>query len=114
MQFARLDCYVVFLVIVTLPSTGWGAEKPKSVPTAWGKPVNGLQAGIRVKPGAPSANSVLELEIVIRNVAPKNVVFRYEAGLYFWGRNEDDVILVRPALSNDVHPAARGAYSQPN
>src|SRR5580698_8107214 len=62
-----------------------GDEKTKTSPPAWGKPVNGLQAGIRVKPSEPQPRSVMELQVVIRNVGKQKAGFGYELALYFWG-----------------------------
>jgi hypothetical protein len=57
----------------------------KAVPTAWGKPVNGLQAGIRIRSSDPGPDAILELSIVIRNVGQKEAELYQSLALYFWG-----------------------------
>jgi hypothetical protein len=100
MQFIRLVCYLAVLAVLAMTPAGEGAEKPKAVPTSWGKPVNGLQAGIRVKPGDPSAGAVLDLQVVIRNIGPKKVAFAHEvAPASFWGANEKGVVSIRAAYA---------------
>ncbi len=89
---------VVFISILGLAPMN-GAAKSKAPPTAWGKPVNGLQAGIRVKPSDPLPGSILELQVVIRNVGPEKAAFGYELALYFWGEEDDGVIVARPAFA---------------
>lgn len=45
---------------------------PKSpLPTAWGKPAKGLQAGVRINPAVEIPDAALALEVVIRNVDTK-------------------------------------------
>jgi hypothetical protein len=51
---------------------------PKSpLPTAWGKPAKGLQAGVRINPAVEIADAVVVLEVVIRNVDTKPRTFTH-------------------------------------
>jgi hypothetical protein len=79
----------------------------KTVPTAWGKPVNGLQAGIRIRSSDPGPDAILELSIVIRNVGKKEAVLYQSLALYFWGASDEGVVAARPAF-------AYGGFAQPN
>ena len=64
------------------------------LPTAWGKPVKGLQAGIRVNPAVEMRGAAASLEIVIRTVGEKPVVFTHLL-LGFGGENADGVVTAR-------------------
>jgi hypothetical protein len=103
MRFPALVCFLAALA-VPVPSArektaGKPEAKPKAVPTAWGKPANGLQAGIRLKPSDPLPGSIMEIQIVIRNVGKKKVVFHYSPALYFWGESDDGVVVARSAFA---------------
>jgi hypothetical protein len=68
MRFLALLCC---LATFAVPASSAGEKtegEPKTVPTAWGKPVNGLQAGVRVKLSDPSPGAVLDLQVAIRNI----------------------------------------------
>lgn len=66
-----------------------GPTYPKvPLPTAWGKPVKGLQAGLRINPAVEVAGAALSLEVVVRNVDPKPRTFSH-LQLAFGGRGGD-------------------------
>ncbi len=65
--------------------------------TAWGKPIDGLQAGIRraTASQAASAGTVVEFEVVIRNVQDKGggvISLSYPAGTWYSGKAENGVV----------------------
>src|ERR1700682_1708561 len=71
--------FIIFIIGGVVAATDHPAPNPKGGITAWGKPVNGLQAGIRcpkerhtIAPG-----EVADLEIVIRNVSEEPIEFTY-------------------------------------
>jgi|GEM_PF-3808537 len=75
-----------------------------SASVAWGRPVDGLQAGIRpVTFSQPvSAGPVLEFEMVIRNVQEKGggvISLSYPAGTWYSGKAEKGVVAVSPGGS---------------
>jgi len=74
MRCAGLICWPVLVL--------WAAPVPRAadapqapIPTAWGKPVNGLQAGIRVNPKERIPSAVVVLEVVVRNVSKEVIEF---------------------------------------
>jgi hypothetical protein len=51
---------------------------PKTpLPTAWGKPAGGLQAGVRVNPAVEWPGAAVVVEVVVRNVDAKPRVFNH-------------------------------------
>lgn len=78
MSVVRLACCLV-AALAPLPVT-LAADPPKftSGSPAWGKPVDGLQAGIRVKSDGPrTPTAAAELEVVIRNIGDEVVEFTH-------------------------------------
>jgi hypothetical protein len=65
--------FCLVLVLGTIPVVQATDDPKAPIPTAWGKPVNGLQAGIRVNPSRHAG--ALELEVVVRNVGKEVVEF---------------------------------------
>jgi hypothetical protein len=74
-----------FLIGAVVAATEQPVSPAKECSTAWGKPVHGLQAGVRcpkdrqtIAPGEKA-----ELEIVIRNVSDKPIEFPHLEPSYF-------------------------------
>src|SRR5262249_28832542 len=63
----------------------------KEVPT-WGKPVKGLQAGIRVNPNGHTG--ALDLEVVVRNVGKEVIEFDH-LQLAFGGENSEGTVTAK-------------------
>lgn len=76
-----------------------GGERPD---TAWGKSVDGLQAGIRRVP-APMQNSpgvVAAFEIVLRNIHDCDVIgVSYPATLWYSGKSDKGTVTVGPGTA---------------
>jgi hypothetical protein len=109
MRSATLFSIGLWLFTVAATTTGEDTPPraaPVAVPTAWGKPVDGLQAGIRIRPSDRGPDAARELAIVVRNVGRKESVLYQSLGLYFWGESDDGVVAARPA-------SAYGGYAQP-
>jgi hypothetical protein len=104
-------CWLV-AITVTVGQDRQPPVKPKEAPTAWGKPIDGLQAGLRVKPTDPFPGSIVDLQVVVRNVGQKRANFRYEPALYFRGEDDSGVIVARSAFAYGGF-AARGLYLEP-
>jgi hypothetical protein len=69
------------------------ANDPKApVPTAWGKPVKGLQAGIRIDPDG--RHGARELDVVVRNVGKEAVEFDHPQ-LGFGGENSEGTVTAK-------------------
>ena len=100
----------VVLGLLAAAGTAAGEDKPpaaapKVAATAWGKPVSGLQAGIRVRSSGPGP-AVLELVVVIRNVGQQEALLYEPLGLYFWGESDGGTVAGRPAFNY-------GGFAQP-
>lgn len=66
------------------------ADDPKApIPTAWGKPVKGLQAGIRVHPNGHTG--AVEVDVVVRNVGNGVIEFDH-LQLGFGGENSEGTV----------------------
>jgi predicted NUDIX family NTP pyrophosphohydrolase len=61
---------------------------------AWGKPVGGLQAGIRPAAGERGVSgSVVEYELVVRNIQEHGIVLlSYPEGLWYAGKADEGVV----------------------
>src|SRR5262245_66426775 len=105
MRPAQLITAVVMVVLVLFAivlgasvaaAQGHPVPDPAGGITAWGKPFNGLQAGIR----CPKDKQVLQpgqevvLEVVVRNVSDKPIVFNYLPPTRFWGTAEKSNVAV--------------------
>ncbi len=88
---------VVVLGSTLTAGTLRAGDKDPEIATAWGKPVEGMQAGIRVKPGKPPGDTVVELQVVVRNVGKKKLEFRHTFAMYFWGECDGGVVSVQEA-----------------
>lgn len=100
----------VCLVALAAPTAGERHQHratPEAVPTAWGKPVGGLRAGIRLASGGRGPGAVLRLSIVVRNVGRSEAVLYQSSALYFWGESDGGVVAARPAF-------AYGGFAQPD
>ena len=72
-----------------------GPTYPKApLPTAWGKPARGLQAGVRINPAVEVPGAVLALEVVIRNVDVKPRIFTH-LQVEFGGEGADGCVTGR-------------------
>lgn len=70
---------------------------PKSpLPTAWGKPAQGLQAGVRINPAVEVPDAALVLEVVIRNVDTRPRIFTF-LQLSFSGKSADGCVTAKAA-----------------
>jgi hypothetical protein len=70
--------------------------------TAWGKPVDGLQAGIRptAKPQRVTAGTVAEFEVVVRNIQDRGSVrVGYQEGIWYSGQSKRGVVTISPGGS---------------
>jgi hypothetical protein len=87
-------CFIFCLVLVLRPIPFVrAADDPKTpIPTAWGKPVNGLQAGIRVNPNRHIG--VLDLEVVVRNVGKEVIEFDH-LSLVLAGENSEGTVTAK-------------------
>jgi hypothetical protein len=84
--------FCLVLVLWTAPFVR-AADDPKApIPTAWGKPVNGLQAGIRVSPKGHTGS--LDLEVVVRNIGKKVIEFDH-LQLAFGGENSEGTVTAK-------------------
>jgi len=100
MRSAQLITAVVMVVLAIVLGASVAAAQGHPVPdpaggvTAWGKPSNGLQAGIR----CPKDRQVLQpgqevvLEVVVRNVSDKPIKFDYLPPSRFWGTAEKSTV----------------------
>jgi hypothetical protein len=103
MRSAQLNTDVVIAALVLLAivfgaSVAAAQDHPVPDPaggvTAWGKPSNGLQAGIR----CPKDKQVLQpgqevvLEVVVRNVSDKSIEFNYLPPSRYWGTPEKSTV----------------------
>ncbi|MBP3956092.1 hypothetical protein J8F10_12445 [Gemmata sp. G18] len=85
-------------VVLTCGTPGGGAADPRpggGTATAWGKPVDGLQAGLRpaTKPQRVTSGVVAEFEVVIRNVQDRGaVLLSYPAGTWYSGTADKGVV----------------------
>lgn len=62
--------------------------------TEWGKPENGLQAGVRSSKEKLKPGEEVGLEFVIRNVSSKPVDFSHWPGGQYWGEKENGTVKV--------------------
>ena len=70
-------------------------DKPKApIPTVWGKPVRGLQAGIRANPDEHVSTAVMVLEVVVRNVSKEVIEFNC-LPLAFGGENSEGTMTAK-------------------
>ena len=90
----RQQCWILVGLLAGI-SVAHSADPEVRPTTAWGRPIDGLQAGIRIRSNEPTGDAVLELQVVIRNVARTKRTFRYSPALYFWGEDQDGVVSVR-------------------
>ena len=93
MRCAGLICWPVLVL--------WAAPVPRAadapqapIPTAWGKPVNGLQAGIRVNPKERIPSAVVVLEVVVRNVSKEVIEFDH-LQLGFGGEHSEGTVTAK-------------------
>jgi hypothetical protein len=70
----RLICCLA-LVLWGAPAAPAADDPQTPIPTAWGKPVKGLQAGIRANPKENIPQAVVALELVVRNVSKEVIEF---------------------------------------
>jgi hypothetical protein len=73
------------------------------LPTAWGKPANGVQAGLRLNPNVPYPGATAVLEVVVRNVGNKPVEFTH-LQLEFAGDADAGTAVLKGA----EHPSGMG------
>jgi hypothetical protein len=70
----RLICCLA-LVLWAAPAARAADDQQAPIPTAWGKPVKGLQAGIRVNPKEGIPQALVVVEVVVRNVSKEVIEF---------------------------------------
>jgi hypothetical protein len=85
-------CCLVLALGAALP--GRAAGDPPAPTTAWGKPVEGVQAGIRVGPDGNTGARALDLEVVVRNVG-RGAVELDHLQLAFGGNHADGTVTLR-------------------
>jgi hypothetical protein len=102
MRFAQFITAVVLVLFAIVLGASVAAAQGQRIPdpaggiTGWGKPSNGLQAGIR----CPKDKQVLQpgqevvLEVVVRNVSDKPIEFTYLPSSRFWGTAEKSTVNV--------------------
>lgn len=103
MRSARFTAVMVAFAVLAVV---WGASRAAAQDrsksdaagaiTAWGKPINGLQAGIRCpkdKQILPPGQEVV-LEIVVRNVSDRDIKFVHLPPTQFWGTAEKSTVEV--------------------
>jgi len=94
----------VCILCMVLSNTPFSLAADHPVPdpaggiTAWGKPVNGLQAGLRCPKGrqsiGPKKDDWVDLEIVIRNVSDEPNRFKYLPDVCYIGENKHGTVEV--------------------
>jgi hypothetical protein len=74
--------------------------------TAWGRPVNGLQAGLRCVEGKQivQKGDQVEIEVVVRNVSEGPVEFEYLPPSRTWGTAEKSTVVVTAMYSGHGYP----------
>lgn len=74
------------------------APKSKTSVSAWGKPVGGLQAGIRCEdvPEPVEGGRGIPFEIVVRNVSDRRLPLTRMEGMWYSGDNRDGVVELGP------------------
>jgi hypothetical protein len=99
---------ILSLMLSTFPvsrAADYPAPNPAGGITAWGKPVNGLQAGLRCPKGkqriGPKQDDWVDLEIVIRNVSEDPIRFRYLPGVQHIGNNTHGTVEVNAMYSGN-------------
>jgi hypothetical protein len=100
-----------FLLLLPTSPVVCAADHPLPDPaggvTAWGKPVKGLQAGLRCPKGkqriGPKQEQVT-LELVIRNVSDEAIAFKYLPGVRYWGENKRGTVEVTWLYSGNGRP----------
>jgi hypothetical protein len=85
--------------------------------TAWGKPLDGLQGGIRCPAGKQQLKpgEVRDLEIIVRNVTDKPIEFKYMPDGHFMAHQQDTVASVSAIyLHTGGEPRPYTAHIQPH
>jgi hypothetical protein len=93
MSVVRVACSAV-VALVLVPATVAAPAPMAPASKGWGKPVNGLQAGLRVKPDGASGTAVAMFDVVIRNVSHKEIELSH-LNFTFCGKNADGVVSAR-------------------
>ncbi len=100
-----------------LPATDFAMPDPAGGVTAWGKPLDGLQAGIRCPKDKQQLKpaEVRDLEIVVRNVTNKPIEFKYMPEGHFLAHQDGTVLSVSAAyLHTGGEPRPYTAHIYPN
>src|SRR6201999_2253121 len=79
-------------VLWTTPAVRASDDPKAPIPTAWGKPVKGLQAGIRVNPNGRAG--AMDLDVVVRNVGKEAIEFDH-LQLAFGGENSEGTVTAK-------------------
>jgi hypothetical protein len=90
-----------FLLVLVAALAAGADDHPVPDPaggvTAWGKPMKGLQAGLRcpkTKQIVTPKDEQVDLEVVVRNVSDKAVTFKYLPGVHYWGTSKESTVEV--------------------
>jgi hypothetical protein len=84
-----------------------GASAPEPI-IAWGKPHDGLQAGLRCRAERPVAagDVPLELEVVVRNISKRPIEFPYSRPDHYGYSKEDTVVTGQHVAQRDARTRA--------
>ena len=93
MCVVRLTCCLVSVLCVS-PFVSAADDPLARIPTAWGKPVKGLQAGIRANPYEHVLLAVTVLEVVVRNVGNETITYDH-LQLAFGGENSEGTVTAK-------------------
>lgn len=103
-----LSVFIVSLLVSNIPvsrAAGHPVPNPAGGVTAWGKPVKGLQAGLRCPKGrqriGPKKDDWVDLEIVIRNVGDEPIRFKYLPAVCYVGQNKHGTVEVGAIYSGN-------------